>query len=103
MDHFQIQPLRCANPALKPGRHQIAHRGATARGGTCLPVSIAAPAEARAVDEVKDIRDQAMAMRLAVAKPEIVKAGGRTLSMLRLTITDIGRQALAGKATPAAA
>jgi hypothetical protein len=31
----------------------------------------------------------------AVAKPEIVKAGGRTLSMLRLTITDIGRQALA--------
>jgi hypothetical protein len=32
----------------------------------------------------------------AVAKPEIVKADGRTLSMLRLTITDIGRQALAG-------
>jgi hypothetical protein len=30
---------------------------------------------------------------LAVAKPEIVKAGGRTLSMLRLTITDAGRQA----------
>jgi hypothetical protein len=34
--------------------------------------------------------------RLAVTKPEIVKAGGRTLSMLRLTITDTGRQALAG-------
>jgi hypothetical protein len=34
--------------------------------------------------------------RLAVARPEIVKAGGRTLSMLRLTITDAGRQALAG-------
>ncbi len=33
---------------------------------------------------------------LAVARPEIVKAGGRTLSMLRLTITDAGRQALAG-------
>jgi hypothetical protein len=32
----------------------------------------------------------------AVANPEIVKAGGRTLSMLRLTITDVGRQALAG-------
>jgi hypothetical protein len=32
----------------------------------------------------------------AVAKPEIVKAGGHTLSMLRLTITDVGRQALAG-------
>jgi hypothetical protein len=32
----------------------------------------------------------------AVAKPAIVKAGGRTLSMLRLTITDSGRQALAG-------
>jgi hypothetical protein len=32
----------------------------------------------------------------AVAKPEIVKAGGRTLSMLRLTITDARRQALAG-------
>jgi hypothetical protein len=30
----------------------------------------------------------------AVANPEIVKAGGRTLSML--TITDVGRQALAG-------
>jgi hypothetical protein len=30
---------------------------------------------------------------LAVARPEIVKAGGRTLSMLRLTITDAGRQA----------
>ena len=30
---------------------------------------------------------------LAVANPEIVKAGGRTLSMLRLTITDAGRQA----------
>jgi hypothetical protein len=29
---------------------------------------------------------------LAVARPEIVKAGGRTLSMLRLTITDAGRQ-----------
>jgi hypothetical protein len=33
---------------------------------------------------------------LAVARPEIVKAGGRTLSMLRLTITDAGRRALAG-------
>jgi hypothetical protein len=33
---------------------------------------------------------------LAVARPEIVKAGGRTVSMLRLTITDLGRQALAG-------
>jgi hypothetical protein len=32
---------------------------------------------------------------LAVARREIVKAG-RTLSMLRLTITDLGRQALAG-------
>ena len=31
---------------------------------------------------------------LAVARPEIVKAGGRTLSMLRLTITDDGRRAL---------
>jgi hypothetical protein len=30
---------------------------------------------------------------LAVASPEIVKAGGRTLSMLRLTMTDAGRQA----------
>jgi hypothetical protein len=30
---------------------------------------------------------------LAVARPEIVKAGGRTLSMLRLTITDAGRRA----------
>jgi hypothetical protein len=30
---------------------------------------------------------------LAVTKPEIVKAGGRTLSMLRLTITHAGRQA----------
>jgi hypothetical protein len=28
--------------------------------------------------------------------PEIVKAGARTLSMLRLTIADLGRQALAG-------
>jgi hypothetical protein len=33
---------------------------------------------------------------LTVAKPEIVKAGGRTLSMLRLTITEAGRRALAG-------
>jgi hypothetical protein len=33
---------------------------------------------------------------LAVAKPEIVKADGRTLSLVRLTITDAGRQALAG-------
>ena len=33
---------------------------------------------------------------LAVARPEIVKAGGRTLSMLRLTITDTGRRAIAG-------
>jgi hypothetical protein len=32
----------------------------------------------------------------ATANPEIVKAGGRTLSMLRLTITDAGRRALAG-------
>ena len=32
----------------------------------------------------------------AVANPEIVKAGGRTLSLLRLTITDLGRQTLAG-------
>ena len=32
---------------------------------------------------------------LAVAKPEIVKAGGRTLIMLRLRITDAGRRALA--------
>jgi hypothetical protein len=32
----------------------------------------------------------------AVATPEIVKAGGRTLSLLRLTITDAGRRALAG-------
>jgi hypothetical protein len=31
----------------------------------------------------------------AVAQPDIVKAGGRTLSMLRLTITDLGQQALA--------
>jgi hypothetical protein len=30
---------------------------------------------------------------LATASPEIVKTGGRTLSMLRLTITDAGRQA----------
>jgi hypothetical protein len=30
----------------------------------------------------------------AVAKPEIVKAGGRTLSFLRLTITSAGRRAL---------
>jgi hypothetical protein len=35
-------------------------------------------------------------MHFAVAKPEIVKAGGRTLSMLRLTITDAGRRALVG-------
>jgi hypothetical protein len=34
--------------------------------------------------------------RFAAAKPEIMKAAGRTLSMLRLTITDLGRQALAG-------
>jgi hypothetical protein len=33
---------------------------------------------------------------LALARPEIVKAGGRTLSMLRLTITDAGRRALVG-------
>jgi hypothetical protein len=33
---------------------------------------------------------------LAVARPEIVKAGGRMLSMLRLTITDAGRRAIAG-------
>jgi hypothetical protein len=33
---------------------------------------------------------------LVVARPEIVKAGGRTLSMLRLTITDAGRRAIAG-------
>jgi hypothetical protein len=32
----------------------------------------------------------------ATANPEIVKAGGRTLSMLRLAITDRGRQALTG-------
>jgi hypothetical protein len=32
----------------------------------------------------------------AVAKPEIVKAGGRTLSMLRLRISDAGRLALSG-------
>jgi hypothetical protein len=32
----------------------------------------------------------------ATANPQIVKAGGRTLSMLRLTINDLGRQALAG-------
>jgi hypothetical protein len=32
----------------------------------------------------------------AVAQPDIVKADGRTLSMLRVTITDVGRQALAG-------
>jgi hypothetical protein len=31
----------------------------------------------------------------ATANPEIVEAGGRTLSMLRLTITDAGRRALA--------
>jgi hypothetical protein len=30
----------------------------------------------------------------ATASPEIVKAGGRTLSLLRLAITDLGRQAL---------
>jgi hypothetical protein len=30
----------------------------------------------------------------AVAKPEIVKAGGRALSLLRLTITDAGRRAI---------
>jgi hypothetical protein len=33
----------------------------------------------------------------AVAKPEVVKAGGRTFSMLRLTITDIGGEALASR------
>ena len=32
----------------------------------------------------------------AVAKPEIVKVGGRTVSVPRLTITALGRQALAG-------
>jgi hypothetical protein len=32
----------------------------------------------------------------ATANPETVKAGGRTLSLVRLTITDAGRQALAG-------
>jgi hypothetical protein len=32
----------------------------------------------------------------AVAQPHIVKAGGRTLSTLRVTITDVGRQTLAG-------
>jgi hypothetical protein len=31
----------------------------------------------------------------AVAKPEIVKVGGRTLRMRRLTITDAGRRAVA--------
>jgi hypothetical protein len=30
----------------------------------------------------------------AVTKPETVKAGGRTLSFLRLRITDAGRRAL---------
>jgi hypothetical protein len=32
----------------------------------------------------------------AIAKPEIVKVGDRTLRMRRLTITDAGRRALAG-------
>jgi hypothetical protein len=33
-------------------------------------------------------------MARTTARPEIVKAGGRTLSFLRLTITDAGRQAI---------
>jgi hypothetical protein len=40
-------------------------------------------------------KDPSTTAGLGVA-PEIVKAGGRTLSVLRLTITDVGRQALAG-------
>jgi hypothetical protein len=33
---------------------------------------------------------------LAVATPESVKAGGRSLSVVRVVITDAGRRALAG-------
>jgi hypothetical protein len=32
---------------------------------------------------------------LAVAKPEVVKAGGRTLSFVRVVLTDAGQRALA--------
>jgi hypothetical protein len=34
---------------------------------------------------------------LAVAAPESVKAGGKTLSVVRVTITDAGRWALSGE------
>jgi hypothetical protein len=33
---------------------------------------------------------------LAIAKPDSVKAGGRTLALGRIVITDAGRRALAG-------
>jgi hypothetical protein len=35
--------------------------------------------------------------KLAIAKPEHVKAGGRTVSFVRIEITEAGRRALAGK------
>jgi hypothetical protein len=33
---------------------------------------------------------------LAVAQPEIVKAGGRVIGVVRIAITDVGRAALGG-------
>jgi hypothetical protein len=42
------------------------------------------------------VHGQSACLELAVARPDVVKAGGRTLSMLRLTITDTGQRALAG-------
>jgi tRNA pseudouridine-54 N-methylase len=36
---------------------------------------------------------------LATAKPEHVRAGGRTMEVVRMKITEAGRQALIGKGT----
>ena len=36
---------------------------------------------------------------LAIAKPEHMLAGGRTMEVVRMTITEAGRQALTGKGT----
>jgi hypothetical protein len=34
---------------------------------------------------------------LAIAKPEHMRAGGRTMEVVRMKITEAGRQALTGK------
>ena len=36
---------------------------------------------------------------LAIAKPEHMRAGGRTMEVVRMKITEAGRQALIGKRT----